>query len=216
MAALILKEKHPKPAKLMGQHDPLKLSHILGHPYTLRLLLTLALASVSMYAVVIYSPQYLKETIGAGAALNGLVLATQAVGAAIISAFGAKWLAKTLGTAGATGIGFGLMALSLSTIPLLDQISWILLTAVLFGFGFGIVLPNLYGTLANLAPSALKSTVMAAGIGAGFLGQFLSPILLGPVLGYGGLEGVFYAAALIALVAGVFFVYPKSFEMGKI
>ncbi|NEP09240.1 MAG: MFS transporter [Symploca sp. SIO2C1] len=215
MAALTLREKQPKPTKPIRQHDPLKLSQVLGHPYTLRLLVTLALASVSMYAVVIYAPQYLKETIGAGAALNGVVLATRAVGAAIISAFGAKWLAKTLGTAAATAVGFGLMALSLSTIPLLNQISWILFTAVLFGVGFGIVLPSLYGTLANLAPSALKSTVMAAGIGAGFLGQFLSPILLGPVLGYGGLEGVFYAAALIALVGGLFFVYPKSFGCGS-
>lgn len=216
MVALILKEKQPKSAKQMRGHAPLKFSQVLGNPYTLRLLLTLVLASVSMYAVVIYAPQYLKETIGAGAALNGVVLATRAVGAAIISAFGAKWLAKTVGAATATALGFGLMAVSLSSIPLLAQISWILLTAVLFGVGFGIVLPSLYGTLANLAPSALKSTVLAAGTGAGFLGQFLSPILLGPVLAYGGLEGVFYGAALIAMVAGIFVVYPKSLEMGKI
>jgi len=42
-----------------------------------------------MYAVVIYAPLYLKATIGAGAILNGIVLASRAVGAAGISAFGA-------------------------------------------------------------------------------------------------------------------------------
>ena len=208
LAALVLREKPQTQALPMAKDSGSKLRTVLGHPYTLRLLLTLSLASVAMYAVVIYAPLYLKMTLGAGAALNGIVLASRAVGAAAISAFGAKWLAKTLGAAQATAVGFGLMAFTLMTIPLLHQISWILLTAVIFGMGFGIVLPTLYSTLANLAPSELKSSVLAAGTGAGFLGQFLSPILLGPVLGYGGLEGVFYAAAAIALVAGLWLFAP--------
>jgi predicted MFS family arabinose efflux permease len=208
LAALVLKDKQQTKAKPKAKDSGRKLREVLGHPYTLRLLLTLSLASVAMYAVVIYAPLYLKTTIGAGAALNGIVLASRAIGAAIISAFGAKWLAKTLGAAQATAVGFGLMALTLMTIPLLHQISWIVLTAVFFGAGFGIVLPTLYSTLASLAPSDLRSSVLAAGTGAGFLGQFLSPIVLGPVLGYGGLEGVFYAAATIALVTGLLLFAP--------
>ena len=208
LAALVLKDKQQTKAKPKAKDSGRKLREVLGHPYTLRLLLTLSLASVAMYAVVIYAPLYLKVTIGAGAALNGIVLASRAIGAAIISAFGAKWLAKTLGAAQATAVGFGLMALTLMTIPLLHQISWIVLAAVFFGAGFGIVLPTLYSTLASLAPSDLRSSVLAAGTGAGFLGQFLSPIVLGPVLGYGGLEGVFYAAATIALVTGLLLFAP--------
>lgn len=208
LAALVLKDKQQAKAKPKAKDSGSKLREVLGHPYTLRLLLTLSLASVAMYAVVIYAPLYLKVTIGAGAALNGIVLASRAIGAAIISAFGAKWLAKTFGAAQATAMGFGLMALTLITIPLLHQVSWILLTAVFFGVGFGIVLPTLYSTLASLAPSDLRSSVLAAGTGAGFLGQFLSPIVLGPVLGYGGLEGVFYAAATIALVTGLLLFAP--------
>jgi ACDE family multidrug resistance protein len=181
---------------------------VLVHPYTLRLLLCISLASVAMYAVVIYAPLYLKQTIGAGSVVNGIVLASRAIGAATISAFGAKWLEKTLGAARSIALGCGLMAVTLTTIPLLHQLSWILLTAVFFGVGFGIVLPTLYGTLANLAPAEQKSSVLAMGTGVGFLGQFLSPILLAPVLGYGGLEGVFYAAALISLVTGLLLVAP--------
>jgi predicted MFS family arabinose efflux permease len=208
LTALVLKDKQQTKAKPKAKDSGSKLREVLGHRYTLRLLLTLSLASVAMYAVVIYAPLYLKTTIGAGAALNGIVLASRAIGAAIISAFGAKWLAKTLGAAQATAVGFGLMALTLMTIPLLHQISWIVLAAVFFGAGFGIVLPTLYSTLASLAPSELRSSVLAAGTGAGFLGQFLSPIVLGPVLGFGGLEGVFYAAATIALVTGLLLFAP--------
>lgn len=213
LAGLILREKGKKQktqAKPKQKDSGSKLSKVLGHHHTLRLLLTLSLASVAMYAVVIYAPLYLKQTIGAGALVNGIVLASRAIGAAAVSAFGAKWLAKTLGATRSTAVGFGLMALTLTTIPLLHQLGWILLTAVFFGVGFGIVLPTLYSTLANLAPSELKSSVLAAGTGAGFLGQFLSPLLLGPLLGYSGLEGVFYAAASVALVAGLLLFVPKQ------
>jgi predicted MFS family arabinose efflux permease len=210
LAALTLREKPPTiQKKAIAKDSNSKLKTVLGHPHTLRLLLILGLASVSMYAVVIYAPMYLKETIAAGTALNGIVLASRAVGAAAVSAFGAKRLARTFGAQRAIAIGFGLMAVTLTTIPLLHQLSWILLTAVFFGVGFGIVLPTLYSTLANLAPSALKSSVLAAGTGAGFLGQFLSPILLAPVLRYGGLEGVFYAAAIVSIVAGLLMFAPK-------
>ena len=218
LAAIILKEKTPlksrekavadRAAKRNAKDSASKQRTVLVHPYTLRLLLCISLASVAMYAVVIYAPLYLKQTIGAGAALNGIVLASRAIGAATISAFGAKWLEKTLGAARSIALGCGLMAVTLTTIPLLYQLSWILLTAVFFGVGFGIVLPTLYGTLANLAPAEQKSSVLAMGTGVGFLGQFLSPILLAPVLGYGGLEGVFYAAALISLVTGLLVFTP--------
>ena len=218
LAALLLKEKSPAKSreKATAKDSAVKLTTVLGHPYTVRILLALTLASVAMYAVVIYAPLYLKETIGASTVLNGLVLATRAIGAAAISAVGIRWLEKTLGTAKAIALGCGLMAVTLTTIPLLHQLTWILLAAVLFGVGFGIVLPTLYGTLANLAPTEQKSSVLAMGTGVGFLGQFLSPILLAPVLGYGGLEGVFYAAALISLLTGLLLVELRTIgTMGK-
>ncbi|WP_324616225.1 MFS transporter [Lusitaniella coriacea] len=186
------------------------LGAVLSRPAIWQLLLTLALASVVMYSVVIYAPHYLKDTLGVDAKLNGLVLAARALGAAFISAFGAKRIAKILSRQGATAFGFGLMALTLITIPLLNQFQWILLTAVFFGFGFGLVLPNLYSALANIAPTQMRSSVLAIGTGAGFLGQFISPILLAPIRGGVGLEAVFYASAGIAMLAGFLLFLPKQ------
>lgn len=203
LAAQFLPEKTAPKSKGDAKDAGSKLLHVLGHPYTIRLLVALSLVSVAMYAVVIYAPQYLKQTIDATSMVNGIVLASRAIGAALISAFGAKQLAHRFGRSTTIAIGLGLMALTLSTIPVLHQLGWILVTAIFFGVGFGLVLPTLYGTLANLAPSTLKSSVLAAGTGAGFLGQFISPILLGPVLTSYSLEWVFYAAAIVALLAGV-------------
>jgi predicted MFS family arabinose efflux permease len=210
LCALTLKEKPLQQATPQEAYQGDKLSKVLGHPYAVKLLLALGLTSVAMYSVVIYAPLYLAKTIGAGAVLNGAVLAVRAIGAGVISAFGASQLAKRLGAAQATAVGFGLMALTLAMIPLQHELIWIVLTAILFGAGFGIVLPNLYSALANIAPTQLRSSVLAAGIGTGFLGQFLSPVLLGPVLGYGSLEGVFYGAAGVSLVTGIMLFTPKQ------
>lgn len=189
-----------------------QLGQALRHPAIWRLLLTISLASVVMYAVVIYAPLYLRETLGIGAPLNGVILASRAVGAAVVSALGAKRLAQSITLEGAIAMGFGLMAAMLVTIPLLRQFHWILLAALLFGVGFGVVLPNLYSALANLAPTELRSSVLAAGTGMGFLGQFLSPILLGQILGIGKLAWFFYAAAGVAIISGFLLFVPVQME----
>ncbi len=209
LVAFVFKGKQPRSTKSEAKPLSNKLYEILRSRNALKLLLALGLTSVAMYAVVIYAPMYLKATIGAGPALNGIVLASRAIGAAFISAFGASKLAHRLGTMQATAWGFGLMAITLATIPFLQTLSWILLSAILFGAGFGIVLPSLYSALANLAPSQLKSSVLAAGIGVGFLGQFMSPILLGPILSASSLSGVFYAAAGVAAAAGLLLFAPN-------
>lgn len=203
LAALTLRQPS-KPTKTKTDEASFMLRQVLGNRQTLWLLLTLGVASVVMYTGVTYAPLYYKQVIKAGPVVNGIILASRAIGAAAVSAFGARRLSQRLGLAKAIAVGFGLMALTIGIIPLLRQLNWIMLTAVLFGVGFGIVLPSLYDALANLAPVKLRSSVLAAGTGAGFLGQFLSPILLGSVLSYKGLSGVFYAAATLSVVAAVF------------
>ncbi|OKH24969.1 MFS transporter [Chroogloeocystis siderophila] len=208
LAATILKEQ-PRKTKSQAT-QPEKLRQVLLQRHTLKILIALSLTSVAMYAVVIYAPLYLNATINADTLLNGVVLASRAIGAGIISAFGASKLARRLGSSRAIALGFGLMAVTLIAIPLLHQVSWIVVSAIMFGVGFGIVLPNLYNALANLAPEQLRASVLAIGTGMGFLGQFLSPILLAPVLNYAGIEAVFYAAAAIAIATGLILLAPQQ------
>lgn len=202
VALVILRQNQTQPTK-PSQIDSNKLSHVLGDRRVVGLLLTLSVASIVMYTVVIYAPLYFKAIMNAGAALNGIILATRAIGAAIVSAFTVKHLVQSLGTARATAVGFALMAVTLATLPLLNQLNLILLMAGLFGAGFGIVLPSLYNALANVAPANLRSSVLALGTGAGFLGQFFAPILLSPVLDRSGLPAVFYTAASLSAVIAI-------------
>lgn len=185
------------------QTDRNSLSVIWKNATILRTYLLVAAAATVVYAVVIYTPLYLKETIGAGPELNGVVLAIRAVGAAVTSAFFASRLAQRFGKRGAIAFGFSLMALTIFTIPFLTHLVWIIPTAILFGVGFGILTPNLYDCLAEVSPPETRTTILAIATGFNSLGQFICPILLGPVWKYIGLSSVFYGAAVLAAIACV-------------
>ena len=195
-----VKEKtENKPTEISSQ-----LKQVLFTPAVWELLLLVALTAAIMYSVVIYAPIYLQETLGLGTFENGILLATRALAAALISALGLKSVVKKLSLTGAIALGFGLMALSLFTIPLLTEFPLLLLSAFGFGIGFGLVLPNLYSSLSHTSPSDVRSSILAIGIGTSFFGQFLSPVFLGPILSVSGLTGVFNTASVAALAGGIF------------
>ncbi|WP_246140329.1 MFS transporter [Euhalothece natronophila] len=181
-----------------------ELKRVLLTARVLELLILVALTAAIMYSVVIYAPMYLKEELQLGTVANGVLLATRALTAGLTSALGAKKLAKRYSIQGAIALGFGLMALTLFTIPLLDYYLLLLVSASIFGMGFGLVLPNLYSSLSNASPQEIRSSILAIGIGTSFFGQFLSPVLLGPMLNHGGFTGVFNTASVMALLAGGF------------
>ncbi len=183
-----------------------ELLRMLRRPSIVMLLATLLLASAVFYVVIVYAPLFYKQAIDADPTVNGAILAARAIGAAIISAVGASRLAKWIGRSKAIATGFLLMALMLMTIPFLTQVPVILLTAVGFGLGYGLVMPNLYDSLAILTTNDLRTSVLAIGTGMANLGQFISPLLLGPVWKYGGIQVFWLGAGLslaIALVGGL-------------
>ncbi|MEM7725677.1 MAG: MFS transporter [Cyanobacteria bacterium P01_A01_bin.45] len=196
-AALILKERKSK-SSMVDMSQTQQLIKSIQQPSVLTLFLALGLTSAIFYVVIVYAPLHFKAAIGATPALNGAILASRAVGAAIISATGASKLAKRLGSAKAIAVGFMLMAITLLTIPFVTQIYVILPTALVFGMGFGIVMPNLYDALSKLNAPSVRSSVLAIGTGASNLGQFFSPILLGAVWKNAGIA-VFFVGASVSL-----------------
>ncbi|NET37038.1 MAG: MFS transporter [Cyanothece sp. SIO1E1] len=201
-AVLILREEKHSQAATVDLSQAQNLGKTLQQSSILVMFLALGLSSAIFYVVVIYAPLYFKATIGADPVLNGAILASRAIGAAIISAVGSSRLAKQLGLTVAITVGFTIMGLTLFTIPFLMQPQLILLTAVLFGMGFGIVMPNLYNALSELTPIDQRAGTLAIGTGAASIGQFMSPIFLGPIWKNAG-EAVFYVGGGVAIAIGL-------------
>lgn len=198
-ASLILRKRKFQQATTVDLKNTQNLRTSLLKPGVLMLFLGLGLASAMFYVVIVYAPLYFKTAIGANTVINGAILASRAIGAAIVSAVGASLLAKRFGVTSAIGMGFGLMALTLIAIPHLEQVQLALFTALLFGVGFGIVMPNLYSILSDLSPVNQRSGILAIGTGISSLGQFLSPVFLGPVWKNSG-EVVFYVAGAVGII----------------
>ncbi|MBD1997450.1 MFS transporter [Leptolyngbya sp. FACHB-541] len=184
-------------------------AQLFRQPQILKLLLCLALVSASVYALIVYLPIYMKTDMSSNTVSIGIVLATKAGGAALVSAFLVRRLVKQIGESWTIILGAVTMSLTLAAMPYLHQMQTLLPVAILFGFGFGIVVPTLYSSLAELAPDNLQSTVLATGTGVSFLAQFLSPILLGFVFTHSNLPTVFYTTALVALTVGLLNLLPK-------
>lgn len=196
---LILPKGRRHRKKGMPQTDGI--SDILKRGRVLLVLLALATASAIFYVVVVYAPMYLKEAIDASSLLNGCVLAARSVGAAVIAAVGAAKVSKRLGAGGAIATGFLLMAISLATIPNVLSPPLMLLAGLIFGLGFGLVMPNFYSALADFSSDSQRSGVLAIGTGCASLGQFVSPLIFGPIWAAAGTQ-VFYVAAAIAATVG--------------
>ena len=175
----------------------------------LKLYGALILASGVFYIVIVYAPLFFKQAIDADPVLNGAILASRAIGAAIVSAVGASRLSKAIGQSGAIAVGFVLMGVMLLTIPSLTQISLILLTAVVFGAGYGLVMPTLYDALSVVTSVELRTSVLAIGTGMANLGQFISPILLGAVWKYGGIT-VFFLGGGVSIAIALASVLRRS------
>jgi MFS transporter, ACDE family, multidrug resistance protein len=184
-------------------------AQLFRQPQILKLLLCLALVSASVYALIVYLPIYMKTDMNSSTVSIGIVLATKAGGAALVSALLVRRLVKQIGESWVIILGSATMSLTLAAMPYLHQMQTLLPIAILFGFGFGIIVPTLYSSLADLAPDNLQSTVLATGTGVSFLAQFLSPILLGFVFTHSSLPTVFYTTALVALTVGLLNLLPS-------
>jgi MFS transporter, ACDE family, multidrug resistance protein len=194
-----------KTASATGNIRPLEL---LSSSASLRIFISLTIVSAVVYGTIIYLPLYLKTDLHSDLIWNGLILAVQAVGAAFSSGLLLEPLRQRLGSLRLVALSLGLMALFLILFPNLTHLPTLVLASSLFGLSFGFVTPSLYNILANLAPAHLQSSILATGIGAGFLGQFISPLILGGIVNTSGLKGVFYSCAVVAIALGLSLLIP--------
>lgn len=172
---------------------------LLGDRQTLQIFFTLIVTAILIYASVIYIPLYMRQVLGSTTVMIGVTLASKALGAAIVAAFGVRRIAQRVGDVRTIMLGFGVMALALVGITFSHHLAVLLPIVILFGMAYGIAVPCLYDVLTNRTDTALQASVLAIGTGSSFLGQFLSPLLLAPVFTHLGLSNVFYVAAIAAV-----------------
>lgn len=197
LAVVLLLRQEPTGGALLAAGQGQAVAKTLRQPAVMVLCAAMLISSGVFAVALAYAPLYFKTAIGAGTLLNGLILAARAVGAAVVSAtLVGRWIQR-FGSLRVIAVGFALMGLSLVSIPWITAPGVVLLIALGFGIGFGMVMPGAYNALSERSPLPIRASILAVGNGCAALGQFLSPVLLGSIWKQSGAL-VFYVGAALA------------------
>ena len=76
--------------------------------------------------------------------------------------------------------------------------------AIIFGIGHGVNIPCTQTLLASMAPIEYRASFMSFNKMVLRIGQSLGPLVMGLIMGFAGLNGVFIGVAVIAMAMMVF------------
>ncbi len=96
-------------------------------------------------------------------------------------------------------IAFAFYALALLLFPLVPRLDLLIVPVILFGIGHGLNVPSIQALIAGMAPMEQRAAFMSLSGMALRLGQTAGPLLMGMVLGFSGVGGVFIAGAALAV-----------------
>ncbi|MEV0358156.1 MFS transporter [Nocardia sp. NPDC050697] len=139
---------------------------------------------------------------GASAAAIGAIVAgstlTSIAGALLFPRLRAHLSPATVTAASLALLGLGWLVAGTAAHP-----AQVLAGLLVGGFGVGALVPNLNLRLGELAPADRRGRVLSGLVTAVFLGQFLSPLALAPLIAAIGIAGAFTTTGLALLGAGL-------------
>jgi len=163
-----------------------------------------------LYSVLIYVPFMLKNVLGYTAEEAGLILAFQGI-AIMLMVPRVKTLASKHSTILIIATGFALDGLAIFSISFAYSIVAVLLLILLFGAGFGLAQTAIDAQIVQIAPSESKGGVLSIHNTMKYIGQSLSPIVLGIVLLHFDLGTVFRISGSFGLLVALITYLMKSF-----
>ena len=157
-------------------------------------------------AIRTYLPLLIADSFKSSSLIIGLILATLPV-ATSITASQVGRLARRFPETTLIRASFVFYALALFSVPFVSNLWLLLIPTVMFGIGFGICSPIVLTFVASRASKEYLATVISVNGAFCNLGRIIGPLLMGVVLSIGGISGVFYVGAGIAIATLVIFKY---------
>jgi MFS family permease len=158
----------------------------------------------------IYIPMFAATTLHAKADIIGVLLASMQVWLAIFASQLGP-LSRKMSEATMIKIAFFLFAIAFFITPFMTNIWMLFIPCSLMGIAEAFSLPPTRALLARISPNETRAGFMAANAMSQSMGQALGPILTGIAFAVWGMQGVFYACAVFALLGiGVLQVFLDS------
>jgi MFS family permease len=177
---------------------------VLRQPAVVGLLLASVMNFVLLFgSYVTYVPELVDRQFTSQSAIIGLVVSSASISNGIAAtqvARMARLVARRWLVAGA----FALSAAALAVIPLMASVWGVVAAAIGFGAAQGTGVTATLALLTDWAPDAQRATVLSVNATAIRLGQTIGPAVMGGVLAAAGLNAVFFAGGVLAvLMVGV-------------
>jgi MFS family permease len=160
-------------------------------------------------AYMSYVPFLLKQRFAAGAGTTGAVMAAMSLATALMSSQNRR-VTRGLSLGVRLAASFILIGGGLALFVLLPKLAFMPLAAALYGFGQGIIIPAVQGTIAGRSPMDLRASMITANAMAIRIGQTVGPLIAGMLFADIGLTGLFLTAAALALVCAAAAVLLKA------
>jgi len=159
-------------------------------------------ANAFLYVIVVFYPQFLPQVgVSSSFAISLYLAANGAAGG--LSAAVYDRLARRVDRSILVLAAFGLWLVGFGLATVVDTAVEAIVPVVLFGLGVGLVFPSAFAWVEAFAPIDRQGQFSSYVASFGYTGQFLSPVVFGPLVPLVGVRGVFGAAAIVAAVGGV-------------
>ena len=169
---------------------------------------------IIFFLIPVQIPFYLKAMGVEKNALIGAAIASSTLFSAISSISYSK-LKSRFSFLTIFSIGYLLMAAGFLTISLSSTYGWVLVAMMLSGLGMGMMIPNTNIWVMKITPPEIRGKEIGKLTTFWFFGQFVSPIVIYPVLQVLPLSSTFMAGAGLLFVISAAFIIFQFSKAGK-
>ncbi len=177
--------------------------------------LNVMLMWVIFFIIPVQIPFYLKSIGVEKNALIGIAIATSTLFSAVAS-FSYSRIKDKFGFRQIFGIGYFLMALAYAVIAYGNSFAMVMVGMLFAGLGMGLMIPNANVWVMQLAPPEVRGREIGRLTTFWFMGQFISPLVLLPLLDIVTLSQLFYILCALLLVLSLFFFTSFLWSPGTV
>ena len=159
-------------------------------------------ANALLYAVVVFYPQFLPAVGVSSSVAISLYLAANGAAGGVSAAMYDRLLTRS-GRTALVGVAFLCWLVGFGAATVVQTAAAAMVPVVLFGLGLGLVFPSTFAWVEQFAPPDRQGQFSAYVASFGYTGQFLSPLIFGPLVPLAGVRGVFAVAAATAGLAAL-------------
>lgn len=198
----IIKKKQNKASK--SQSDP-------GYS---RLMVTILLMIVFIGVVFFYMmpvqmPYILKNLEGINNSMVGYAIAVSTLFSAIV-AMNYKRIKKRFSFPLIYMFTFFFMAVGYGVIAISDSYAYYIVGLMISGLGTGLLMPTGNLWMMEIAPPSMRGRLIGQASTAAFLGMFLSPIIIQPLINYGAISFAFEISAIVMAGLSIAFILIRN------